>query len=92
MGKGRPKTRIPSLYGDIDFDVTPERFTDDINTRSSLPGHFARKYRADILADKEKVERARAYTLLGDTVSDAYAALMPEYGFRNLITMLKSLR
>ena len=21
------KTRIPSLYGDIDFDVTPERFT-----------------------------------------------------------------
>ena len=83
------KTRIPSLYGDIDFDVTPERFTDDINTRSSLPGHFARKYRADILADKEKVERARAYTLLGDTVSDAYAALMPEYGFRNLISMLK---
>ncbi len=83
------KTRIPSLYGDIDFDVSPERFTDDINTRSALPEKFSRKYRGDILADKEKVERARAYTLLGDTVSDAYAALMPEYGFRNLITMLK---
>ncbi len=29
------KTRIPSLYGDIDFDVTPERFTDDIHTRGA---------------------------------------------------------
>ena len=83
------KSRIPSLYGDIDFDVTPERFTDDIKTRSALPESFSRKYRAGILADKEKVERARAYTLLGDTVSDAYAALMPQYGFRHLITMLK---
>ena len=84
------KTRIPSLYGDIDFDVTPERFTDDIHTRSALPEKFAGKYRGKILADKEKVERARAYTLLGDNVADAYAALMPEYGFRNLITMLKT--
>ena len=83
------KSRIPSLYGDIDFDATPERFTDDINVRSALPHKFARKYRGDILDNKENVERARAYTLLGDTVSDAYAALMPEYGFRNLITLLK---
>lgn len=83
------KTLIPSLYGDIDFDLTPERFTDDINVLSALPQRFASKYRGDILQNKEKVERARAYTLLGDTVSDAYAALMPEYGFRNLITMLK---
>lgn len=83
------KTRIPSLYGDIDFDATPERFTDDLNVRSTLPSKFAGKYRPAILEDKEKVERARAYTLLGDTVADAYAALMPQYGFRRLITMLK---
>ncbi|MQX53630.1 oxygenase MpaB family protein [Alcanivorax sediminis] len=83
------KTLIPSLYGDIDFDATPERFTDDINVRSALPSRFSDKFRPDILANREKVERARAYTLLGDVVADAYAALMPEYGFRNLITMLK---
>ena len=35
------KTRIPSLYGDIDFDVTPERFTDSMDIRSPLPSHFA---------------------------------------------------
>ena len=83
------KTRIPSLYGDIDFDITPERFTDSMDIRSTLPSHFAKKYREKILADNEKVERARAYTLLGDTVADAYAALMPEYSFRDLIGMLK---
>ncbi|WP_290538731.1 oxygenase MpaB family protein [Alcanivorax sp.] len=83
------KTLIPSLYGDIDFDATPERFTDSMDVRSTLPAHFARKYRKRILADHEKVERARAYTLLGDTVADAYAALMPAYSFRDLIGMLK---
>lgn len=83
------KTQIPSLYGDIDFDVTPERFTDSMDIRSTLPTHFANKYREKILNDRQKVERARAYTLLGDTVADAYAALMPEYSFRDLIGMLK---
>ena len=83
------KTRIPSLYGDIDFDVTPERFTDSMDIRSTLPTHFANKYREKILNDRQKVERARAYTLLGDTVADAYAALMSEYSFRDLIAMLR---
>ena len=31
----------------------------------------------------------RAYTMLGDTVADAYAALMPKYGFRPLVSMLQ---
>ena len=82
------KTRIPSLYGDIDFSVTPERFTDDLHDECALPGRFARKYRPGLLADRERIERARAYTMLGDTVADAYAALMPKIGFRTLISML----
>src|SRR5690554_2984048 len=82
------KTLIPSLYGGIDFDITPERFADHIDDECSLPEKFSRKYRAAVLADKERLERARAYTMLGDTVADAYAALMPEYGFRRLIGML----
>lgn len=83
------KTLIPSLYGDIDFSMTPERFTDDIGDTSLLPADFARRYRAGILADSERVERARLYTLLGDNVADAYAALAPQYGMRKLINMLK---
>jgi len=82
------KTLIPSLYGGIDFDITPERFADHIDDECSLPEKFSRKYRAAVLADKERLERARAYTMLGDTVADAYAALMPEHGFRRLIGML----
>lgn len=82
------KTLIPSLYGDVDFSITPERFTDNLRDDCALPEKFARKYRAGLLADKERVERARAFTMLGDTVADAYAALMPEYGFRRLIGML----
>mgnify|MGYP005753233631 FL=1 len=82
------KTRIPSLYGEVDFSITPERFADAPEDECALPGRFARKYRPRLLADRDQVERARAYTLLGDTVADAYAALMPEFGFRRLIAML----
>lgn len=84
----RQKTLIPSLYGDVDFSQTPERFAAKLTEKSMLPGQFARKYRAAVLADEDRVARARAYTMLGDTVADAYAALMPEYGFRRLITLL----
>lgn len=82
------KTLIPSLYGDVDFSIIPERFTDDLRDECALPGRFARKYRPKLLADRERIERARAYTMLGDTVADAYAALMPKLGFRPLISML----
>lgn len=83
------KELIPSLYGDVDFSITPERFTNDINVDSTMPSKMARKHRPDYLADTEEVERFRAYTMLGDTVADAYAALMPQYGLGKLITMLK---
>lgn len=83
------KDLIPSLYGDVDFSITPERFTDDLNIESSMPGKMARKYRADYLKNNESVERFRAYTMLGDTVADAYAALIPDLGLHTLIAMLK---
>ncbi|MFZ5757059.1 MAG: oxygenase MpaB family protein [Pseudomonadota bacterium] len=82
------KTLIPSLYGNVDFDIVPERFTTDAGERSMLPPPFARKYRRGILANQEKIDRALAYTMLGDNVADAYAALTPKYGFRRLIDML----
>ncbi|MFZ5601882.1 MAG: DUF2236 domain-containing protein, partial [Pseudomonadota bacterium] len=82
------KTRIPSLYGNVDFSIVPERFAATLNDKSLLPPKYARKHRARILADKENVQRALAYTMLGDLVADAYAALMPKYGFKRLIDML----
>ena len=82
------RERIPSLYGNIDFSQTPERFADDPADECALPSQFARKYRPGVLADSERIERARAYTMLGDNVADAYAALSPSLGFRNLVTML----
>lgn len=73
------KTALPALYGEVDFDATPERFTDDPKT--SVAPRLRR------LAP-DKVALIKAYTMLGDVVADAYAALMPRYGFRPLIQML----
>lgn len=83
------RTLIPSLYGDVDFSKTPERFTADTQVQSMLPVEFSRKYRKGILAEADRVERARLYTMLGDNVADAYAALAPTYRIRPLIDMLK---
>ena len=82
------KTAVPALYGNVDFERVPERFTADPNEKSFLSEPFARRYRPAILRDTERVERALAHTMLGDVVSDAYAALTPKYGFKKLIDML----
>lgn len=82
------KTRIPSLYGAVDFSITPERFANAVSDQSLLPSGLARQHRAAILADKDRMARALAYTMLGDSVADAYAALIPQYGFRRLVDML----
>ncbi|MBL4867992.1 MAG: DUF2236 domain-containing protein [Pseudomonadales bacterium] len=83
------KELVPALYGNVDFEMTPERFTDDPNVESMISGKLEKKYRKKLLRDKESIERARAYTMLGDTVADAYAALMvKQYRFRELVDML----
>ncbi|WP_297509249.1 oxygenase MpaB family protein [uncultured Caulobacter sp.] len=75
------KTALPALYGDVDFDVTPERFTTD-------PATSVAPRLAKVALDPDKLALIKAYTMLGDVVADAYAALMPRYGFRSLIQML----
>ena len=80
-------TALPSLYGGIDFASLPERFADQPDDVTELSG-FAGVNRADYLADDDLVGRIRAYTMLGDLTADAYAALMPRYGFRPLVDML----
>ncbi|PZQ58417.1 MAG: DUF2236 domain-containing protein [Phenylobacterium zucineum] len=77
------KARLPVMYASVDFDQQPERFTDD-------PQHAVARDRAPfgVAVTEDDLELVRAYTMLGDEVGDAYAALIPQYGFRNLVGML----
>lgn len=79
---------LPGMYGKIDFARAPERFAGAPEDRSTVQGPKGEAHRRKLLADPEVVARARAYTMLGDTVADAYAALMPRFGFKRLIAML----
>jgi hypothetical protein len=80
--------QIPSMYGRVDFSITPERFTAEPGALSEIGPEFSQQ-RPELLANEELVARIRAYTMHGDPVADAYAALIPEYGFRRLSTMLE---
>lgn len=78
---------IPSMYGRVDFSITPERFATAPGDQTVLAPEYAAR-RPNLLANNEQVARIKAYTMMGDRVADAYAALMPAYGFQRLITML----
>lgn len=81
------KERIPAIYGNVDFSMIPERFAAKADDQSTLSGRYAAD-RAGLLADTDRIEFIRRYTMMGDLVADAYAALMREYGFRGLVEML----
>ncbi|HEX5006038.1 MAG TPA: oxygenase MpaB family protein, partial [Hyphomonadaceae bacterium] len=81
------REKLPALYGDVDFSIKPERFADEpviTGPDKSRNDHL----RPEIMKNTALVERMRAYTMLGDTVADAYAALMPKYGFKKTVAML----
>lgn len=78
---------IPAIYGKINFDEQPERFTTDLDAKTETPKRFA-SIREELLQNEEMVSLMRRYTMTGDRTADAYAALMPEYGFRKLVSML----
>ncbi|KIQ18421.1 oxygenase MpaB family protein [Rhodococcus sp. MEB064] len=78
---------LPGMYGSIDFERRPERFTDDVEVRCSMPDETLDQ-RPRLLADRDMVAAMEAFTMLGDSVADAYAALIPEVGFRRLLEML----
>lgn len=81
------KERVPALYGNVDFSMIPERFAAGAEDQSTLSGRYVAD-RAGLLANAERIEFIRRYTMMGDLVADAYAALMREYGFRGLVDML----
>lgn len=83
----RQRDDIPGIYGEVDFSVVPERL--DVDATVDDP-RFAksRDAVARVFDDPDLVEMVRNYTMTGDRVADAYAALIPERGFRALIDML----
>ena len=82
------KEAIPAIYGDVDFSILPERYVSGADLGNSLPSRYKR-YAQSALSDPERVANIRNYTMMGDGVADAYAALIPEYGFRTLVAMLE---
>lgn len=79
---------IPAMYGRVDFAMTPERFTDALGDETELGPEF-RARRPELLRNEERVALIRAYTMMGDTAADAYAALSAEQGLHRLIVMLE---
>jgi hypothetical protein len=84
----RQAAQIPAMYARVDFSVTPERFTVDLGVESELAPEFLAR-RPELLADSDRVALIKAYTMHGDPVADAYAALIPQFGFQCLVTLLK---
>lgn len=52
---------LPQMYGDIDFDVRPERFTDEPDAVTAIRPMLA-DMRPRLLADRDQVSRIEAYT------------------------------
>lgn len=82
------KTMIPEIYGSVDFDHLPERYVTDFDIEALRPSRH-RSYCERVLENPGLVDRIRSYTMMGDNVADAYASLIPEYGFRALVSMLE---
>ncbi len=83
----RQREEVSGVYGDVDFSLVPERL--DVE---AAPGdaRFTRHQAAiDRVFDQpELLERMRNYTMTGDRVADAYAALIPDHGFQALVELL----
>jgi hypothetical protein len=85
----RQHDELPGLYGDIDFDLVPERLALGPDDVSDLP-EFVKVSRADLLADEGLTELMVTATMLGDVVCDAYVCLLPELGMQRLIEMTRT--
>lgn len=79
------KTLAPTVYGPLDLTLVPERFRTALGENSIIRNDT--RIQA-LLADKERVEFFRQLTLMGDPLADAYAALIPQLGFKKARAML----
>jgi hypothetical protein len=84
----RQRDAVPGIYANVDFSILPERYISEPRVSDKLPLRY-RQYAQRALSDPGRVEIIRNYTMMGDAVADAYAALIPEFGFRTLVAMLE---
>ena len=78
---------LPGIYGGVDFTVVPERLDDGATVDDE---RFAVTHAAvaRVFDRPELLETMRNATMTGDRVADAYAALIPDHGFKTLVEML----
>lgn len=85
----RQRDDLPTIYGDVDFSIVPERYDRDATIDDE---RFAKNRAAveRVIDRRDLMDTVRDATMTGDRVADAYAALIPELGFRTLIEMLET--
>lgn len=83
------RDELPVLYGDIDFDLVPERLALEPDDVTDWPGHV-KMTRAELFEDAELVDLMATATMLGDVVCDALVCLIPELGMHRLIQMVRT--
>ncbi len=85
----RQQHDIEGIYGNVDFTIVPERFDSEASVDDD---RFAtvREAVGRVLDRPALMETIRNSTMTGDRVADAYAALIPQFGFRTLIDMLQA--
>jgi hypothetical protein len=85
----RQRGDLPGIYGDVDFTVVPERLDEGATLGDErfapMRGAVSR-----VFDRPELLETMRNATMTGDRIADAYAALIPTYGFRTLVDMLEA--
>ncbi|MEQ8842218.1 MAG: oxygenase MpaB family protein [Acidimicrobiales bacterium] len=83
----RQRDDVPGIYGDVDFSIVPERL--DATATVDDPRFAKLRDAAVRVFDRpELLQTIHDYTMTGDRVVDAYAALIPEHGFRALVDLL----
>lgn len=85
----RQRDEIPGVYGDVDFTIVPERY----DAEATIDDERFAPHRAAVERVFEQPELQRLIrdaTMRGDRFADAYAALIPEFGFRTLVEMLET--
>lgn len=78
---------LPAMYGDIDFDLVPERLALGPDDETDLPP-FVKVTREELFADHDLIALMATATMLGDFVCDSYVARMPDFGMQRLIEMV----
>lgn len=83
----RQRDDVPGIYGTVDFSIVPERFDREAAVTDRRFAQIQKPVRR-VFANPALMETIQNYTMTGDRVADAYAALIPARGFRTLVDML----